>query len=98
MVENKIVDEVERKGRWLAEKLRSLAAVKEVRQRGLFFAIDMESAEAVQGVVDRCLEAGLISFWFLSCPSSFRIAPPLVVSDEELEKAWEIISAAILES
>lgn len=97
MVENKIVDDVERKGRWLAEKLRSLPAVKEVRQRGLFFAIDMESAEVVQGVVDRCLEKGLISFWFLSCPSSFRIAPPLVVSDEELQSAWEIISAAILE-
>ena len=47
----------------------------------------MTNADIVSKVVTTCLEKGLISFWFLSCPSSFRIAPPLTISDEEIDVA-----------
>jgi acetylornithine/N-succinyldiaminopimelate aminotransferase len=40
-------------------------------------------------------EKGLISFWFLSCPSSFRIAPPLTITDEEIDQALAVIGEAI---
>jgi 4-aminobutyrate aminotransferase-like enzyme len=40
-------------------------------------------------------EKGLISFWFLSCPSSFRIAQPLTISFEEIDVALGIIGEAI---
>jgi acetylornithine/N-succinyldiaminopimelate aminotransferase len=86
---------VEVKGHWLAEKLRAHQAVIEVRQRGLFFAIDLKDADAVQCVVDDCMKNGLISFWFLSCPASFRIAPPLTITHQELEHASAIILAAL---
>jgi acetylornithine/succinyldiaminopimelate/putrescine aminotransferase len=95
MVENKIVDDVERKGRYIAERLRQMPGVIEVRQRGLFFAIDMTNADIVSKVVTTCLEKGLISFWFLSCPSSFRIAPPLTITDEEIDQALAIIGEAV---
>ena len=62
------------------------------------FAIDMESTERVQLVVDRCLELGLISFWFLSHPHSFRISPPLSISKAEIKEAGEIILKAIDET
>jgi acetylornithine/succinyldiaminopimelate/putrescine aminotransferase len=91
MMENKIVDEVEKKGNYIAEKLRAMPSVKEVRQRGLFFAIDMESAEFVNQKVVRLLEKGLVSFWFLSCPWSFRIAPPLTITWEEIDRMIDLI-------
>ncbi len=90
-----LVKNVEAKGQWMAEKLRTHKAVKEVRQRGLFFAIDLENADAVQCVVENCMQQGLISFWFLSCPASFRIAPPLTISMDEMEKAANIILNAL---
>ena len=85
------LSDVNEKGKRIAEKLGSHHRVIEIRQHGLFFAIDMGSAEDVNRVVEHCLDNGLISFWFLSCPSAFRIAPPLNISDEEIEKACEII-------
>jgi acetylornithine/succinyldiaminopimelate/putrescine aminotransferase len=92
--ENIILD-VERKGRRIAEFLRALPHVREVRQRGLFFAIDMSGEQQVQRIVDFCLNRGLVTFWFLSCPWSFRIAPPLTVSDTDIDEALAIIDEAI---
>lgn len=89
------LNDIERKGAWMADALRKHPHVKEIRQRGLFFAIDLDSPERVQKVVTTCMEDGLISFWFLSCPASFRIAPPLVTTMEEMEKAREIIWRAL---
>jgi len=90
--------EVERLGALLENRLISHSAVKEIRRKGMFFAIDMESAERVAKVVERCLELGVIAFWFLSHPYSFRLAPPLVISEDELNAAADIILQAIRET
>ena len=87
--------EVTAKGEKIFERLIALNAVKEIRFKGLYFAIDLEDEHAVQRVVDRCLEKKLIAFWFLSCPWSFRIAPPLNISDDELEHCLSILTWAI---
>lgn len=95
MKETEIVADVERKGKLIQEILSTHPGIKEIRRRGLFFAIDMDAPETVQRVVEHCLANGLISFWFLSCPASFRIAPPLIISDEEIESACSIILRAL---
>lgn len=95
IVAHNILADVEAKGNKIATLLRRHKSVKEIRQRGLFFAIDLESEEAVRKVVEYCLGHGVITFWFLSCPSSFRIAPPLTISNSEIEFACEIILEAL---
>jgi acetylornithine/N-succinyldiaminopimelate aminotransferase len=95
MHQQNIIADVERKGKLIIEKLSSHPKIKAIRQRGLFFAIDMEDADTVQKVVEYCMAHGLISFWFLSCPWSFRIAPPLTISDDEIAKACDIILDAM---
>ena len=64
----------------------------------MLFAFDMVSFERVEKVVKRCLEKGLISFWFLSHPYSFRLSPPLTISEAEIRKAGNIILEAIEET
>lgn len=88
-----IIPQVEAKGRALEAALEHPRVV-EIRRLGMFFAIELESAEAVQKVVHDCLEQGVIGFWFLSCPESFRIAPPLNISAEDIKKASRVIQAA----
>jgi acetylornithine/succinyldiaminopimelate/putrescine aminotransferase len=83
-------DEVERKGA-LIEKGLNHPIVKEIRRRGLFFAVDLHSFEEVKTVVDYCLENGVIGFWFLSTSYAFRLSPPLNISDEEIEFACDVI-------
>jgi len=72
--------------------------IKAIRRVGMMFAFDMDSFERVEKVVKRCLELGLISFWFLSHPYSFRLSPPLTITELEIRKAGEIIVRAIRES
>ena len=90
--------EVERLGQLLVDLLANEAEIKEIRRVGMMFAFDMESFERVEKVVKRCLELGLISFWFLSHPYSFRLSPPLTSTEEEMKKAGDIILRAIRET
>jgi 4-aminobutyrate aminotransferase-like enzyme len=55
----------------------------------------MESAEIVNKVVEACLEKGVITFWFLSHPYSFRLSPPLTISMSETQKAIKTIKEVI---
>ena len=86
-----IISNVEQKG-VLFESLLKHKMIKEIRRKGLFFAIELENPAVVQKVVEGCKEKGLLSFWFLSCPESFRIAPPLVISTEEIKISCAIIT------
>ena len=89
---------VERLGKLLEDSLSDIDEIKEIRRIGMLFAFDMESFERVERVVKKCLEKGLISFWFLSHPYSFRLSPPLNITEEEILKAATIIRSAIEET
>jgi acetylornithine/succinyldiaminopimelate/putrescine aminotransferase len=89
-----LLGQVEEKGR-LIESLIQHPKVKEVRRKGLMFAIDFDSPETVQKIVDEALKNGVICFWFLSCPASFRIAPPLTITEPEIHEACSTIWKAI---
>ena len=90
VIEEDLLADVERKGRLLGEGLRH-PLVREVRQIGLMFAVDLPSAEVTYEVVSRCLERGVLTFYFLSCPASFRLAPPLVIGEGEIEEVCAVI-------
>lgn len=85
------IDETEEKGAYLESLISPHHAVIEIRREGLMFAIDMASEEQVAKVVQNCLENGLIAFWFLSHPYSFRLSPPLSITKEQLKEAAEIM-------
>ena len=54
-------------------------------------AVEFESFEFNKKVIDACIADGVISDWFLHCSNSMRIAPPLIISKEEIETACNII-------
>lgn len=90
-----LLAEVEKKGKILSNHLIGHEEVLEVRRIGMMYAIDLKSPEKVQQLVDRCLSNQLISFWFLSCPASFRLSPPLNIAEEDILKAGKIILNAL---
>jgi 4-aminobutyrate aminotransferase-like enzyme len=55
----------------------------------------MENETIVAKVVQRCLDRGVITFWFLSHPNSFRLSPPLNMTFEEIKTSTAIICEAI---
>jgi acetylornithine/succinyldiaminopimelate/putrescine aminotransferase len=92
------LDEVERLGSILENILIEHPAIKSCRRIGMMFAFDMETPELVSKVVHQCLQKGLITFWFLSHPNSFRLSPPLTISENEIIHAGKLIYEAIDES
>ena len=95
VIENEnLLSQVEVKGK-LIESLLVHTAIKEIRRIGLLFAIDFESEEMVNKIVKNCLDEGVITYWFLSNPNSFRIAPPLTITEDEIKLACEKIIQAI---
>ena len=83
--------EIECIGEFIENSLLEQPLVQEIRRIGLMFAIDMPNAEIVNKIVTTCMDRGLLTYWFLSHPESFRLSPPLTISMEEAEKAVKIM-------
>nr|WP_295922481.1 aspartate aminotransferase family protein [uncultured Dyadobacter sp.] len=65
--------------------------IKEIRGKGLMLAAEMESFEKLKETIDRCIERGVVTDWFLFCDNSMRIAPPLTITEEQIREACSII-------
>jgi acetylornithine/succinyldiaminopimelate/putrescine aminotransferase len=85
-----LLTEVEEKSN-LFKKLLVHPKIKEVRGKGLMLAVEFESFEILKPIIDRAIEKGVITDWFLYCDNSMRIAPPLTISKEEIQKACAVI-------
>lgn len=70
-------------------------AIREVRSAGLWLAVDLGDAGNVQAAIRHCIGHGVITDWFLFNDRSLRIAPPLVISEEEIRLACGVILAAL---
>lgn len=71
------------------------ADIREIRSAGLWFALDLGDAARVQSAIAYCLAQGLIVDWFLFNDQSIRVAPPLTISEAELEWAAGVLRAGI---
>jgi acetylornithine/N-succinyldiaminopimelate aminotransferase len=92
----KILDEglLERVAMLERVMLEELAGL-EVRGKGLLYAVELGSFERVLQVIARCLESGVLTDWFLHCNTAVRIAPPLVISEQDLREGLRVLVAAI---
>lgn len=97
LLSEKWLKEAERKSDYL-KSLLVHPAIKRVNVFGLWMAVEFESFTTCKGVVDRCIEKGLLTDWFLFASSSLRISPPLCIAEEQIKKAGEIILGSIGET
>lgn len=89
------IDDAERKGQIYCKMIGRHPAVKEIRQAGLLLAVDLGSRDYAEKVLPLLTEAGVMSDWFLFDENSFRIAPPLSITDEEIEYSAGLIIGAL---
>jgi predicted acetylornithine/succinylornithine family transaminase len=96
IVDNDIPEQVTKKGEHLDRRLRSLAdrqpMITEVRGKGLIRAIELDKPVADR-IVALCLEAGLLANAVK--PTALRFVPPYVVTEEELDRAVDIVEQAL---
>jgi ornithine--oxo-acid transaminase len=91
-------ERAERLGTPFIEKLRANApdAVTEVRGRGLWVGIELaEGSGPARAVCERLLELGVLAKD--TRETTVRLAPPLVIEEEDLDRSMEPILAALAE-
>jgi acetylornithine/succinyldiaminopimelate/putrescine aminotransferase len=70
--------------------------IKGLRGRGLFLAVILDREVKVDRFISRAFENGLIIDKFLFSADSFRIAPPLIISEAEVDESIERIVATLV--
>jgi acetylornithine/N-succinyldiaminopimelate aminotransferase len=90
IIEENLVKEADRKSGLIKKTLKH-KAIKEIRGEGLLLAIKLSDNESVSYAVTHAPDFGLLLDYFLFRGDSFRIAPPLTITDEEIMLACELL-------
>ncbi len=70
-------------------------AIKEIRGKGLYLAVELEEAEQISRFMKLSIENGIISDSFLFHNSAFRISPPLIISPEQIREVCSKLSGLL---
>jgi acetylornithine/succinyldiaminopimelate/putrescine aminotransferase len=70
-------------------------AIRGIRSKGLLMAVEFESFAILKPVIDRAIDQGVLTDWFLYCDNAMRIAPPLTITEAEIREACGIILSSI---
>jgi acetylornithine/succinyldiaminopimelate/putrescine aminotransferase len=97
LINEKIIDDVKSKGD-LFRKYLNHSEIKEIRGIGLFMAVELRDFNQVKKVIDIAINKGLVTDWFLFHDSAFRIAPPLIITEDQIKHACDILNESIEES
>jgi len=96
LLEGNYIAEVKRKEEIFLQLLQHPSILK-IKSAGLWASLEFNNFETNKKVIDRCIEKGLITDWFLFAPQCMRFAPPLIIAEDELTYACRIILKAIEE-
>ncbi len=78
------IQDANRKGEKF-KKLLKHDKIKSINQIGLLLGIELESPEMVSKFITTASNNGIITDSFLFAPNKFRVGPPLIISDEQIE-------------
>jgi acetylornithine/N-succinyldiaminopimelate aminotransferase len=86
----KLVEQVEKKKK-LFQKYLKHKSIKSFRGKGLLIALEFENEKTNMNIINKCIDKGVILDWFLFAPHCMRIAPPLIITEDEIKGACEKI-------
>lgn len=98
MLETYLPQQSQEKGAMLLARLRELIGTGgfvAARGCGLLIGMDFTTPEATKQFVQSCFAAGLILGWTLHQDTVVRLAPPLIISSVEIDRAVVIMQKAL---
>jgi acetylornithine/N-succinyldiaminopimelate aminotransferase len=69
--------------------------IKKINSVGLMMAIEFDSFDTNKKIIDLLIEQGVFTDWFLFASNCLRIAPPLVITNDEISTACTAIIAVL---
>lgn len=99
ILRERLVARADQLGVHIQERLRQMqrkyAVIKDVRGKGLMIGLEFASAEETKRIVQRAQELGLILSWSIYSGGTVRIAPPLVITEDEVQRGLALLEQAI---
>jgi len=89
-------DFVHRKSALFTKQLKH-NAIKKVSAYGLLIAVHFDNYDINKKIIDQCIVNGAFTDWFLFADNALRIAPPLIISEEEILEACNLVIQSINE-
>jgi acetylornithine/succinyldiaminopimelate/putrescine aminotransferase len=65
--------------------------IRNISGKGLMLGVELPNFELNKKLIDGCIADGLITDWFLFAPHCLRIAPPLIITPEQLKWSCDVI-------
>ncbi|MGE5357285.1 MAG: aspartate aminotransferase family protein [Deltaproteobacteria bacterium] len=97
LIAGKYTEHVEEKENLIISLLKH-PFIKQIRSKGLLMAVDMEDSNIVKKVMMKAMQKGLLVDWFLYNDQCIRLAPPLIINQNEIYDACTILLESIDES
>jgi acetylornithine/succinyldiaminopimelate/putrescine aminotransferase len=88
--EESLITSVDSKASIFHERLQH-EKIEKIRNKGLMMAVQFKSFDELKPIIDKVLEQGVLTDWFLFCDNAMRIAPPLVITEEQIHEACDLI-------
>lgn len=98
IVDKKLYLNIEKKSALFEQYLSGLHSIKSIRRKGFMIALEFNDKNLNFKIIESCIKKGVIVDWFLFCDTAMRIAPPLTITEDEILKACQLISASIKEN
>lgn len=86
LLNDNLIDQVSAKENLFRERLVH-PLIKSVRSKGLMIAVEFETFEQNKLIIDKLILKGIFTDWFLFASNCLRIAPPLIISNQEIQQA-----------
>ncbi len=97
IVREKLHEQADGKGKLFVENLENHPLVKEIRQIGLMIGVELINNDITDKLVNKLFENKMVVDRFLFNSASFRIAPPLNITEDEIEMISDRIITSLNE-
>ena len=94
LINDKIIESTNSKAKLLLSLLKH-DKIKSIRGTGLFYSVELKSKELLDNYMEKATDYGIITDRFLFCDNRFRIAPPLIISNNEIKKVVKVILSVL---
>ncbi len=95
LLSSNIIEDVREKERLIHKIIGDHPIVKEVRSSGLMMGVELVKRKYLKHVVSHAIESGILIDFFLFNDRSFRLAPPLIITREQIKEGCGILLKAL---
>jgi len=93
LLSESLIEAVEGKAALFLDRLKH-PLIKTVRNAGLMMAVELTKKRYLKYVVQYIIDNGGLVDWFLFDQQAFRLAPPLIITEQQIEEACNLLLSA----